>query len=87
MAGWQAQITRWDVDEAEIRVCVDYYRPASMSVSLLAHHEEFTMPAGTPDQRVLEEIGKRGRAERLRQGKGDPVDHAMIGKSFPIDDL
>lgn len=79
---WQAGINIWDEDEAEVRVVAEYTDGGNV-----LHREEIVMPAGTPQAKILAEIGRRGRAERARQGRTDPVQHNMIGQQFPIDSL
>lgn len=78
---WQAQIRRWDEDEAEIRVDVVYVKDG-----VIRAEEQIVEPAGTPEARVFEEIGRRGRSARARFPKEQP-DSPNVGKVFPIDDL
>lgn len=78
---WKARISRWDQDEAEIRVDVDY-----LNDGLVVASEHVVRPAGTPDARVLEAIGELGRSARARFPKIGPVS-PNVGKVFPIDDL
>jgi hypothetical protein len=76
---WTAEIQRWDEDEAEVRVDVNFLNDGQVVAS-----EQVTKPAGTPEARVLEEIGKRGRKAR-KDFKQDPS--ANVGRVFKLDDL
>lgn len=76
---WTAEIQRWDEDEAEVRVDVNFLNDGQVVAS-----EQITEKAGTPEARILEQIGKRGRAAK-KQFRQDPS--ANVGRVFKLDDL
>lgn len=80
---WTAKILMWHEDEAEIRVDVDYLDTNDEQQA----SELVILPAGTADARVLEEIGRRGRAARARISREHTGDNTKVGQEFPIDSL
>lgn len=80
---WTAKITRWHEDAAEIRVDVSYID----ADGLARGQEQIVRPAGTPEARILEEAGRRGRSLRTSESHVHVDDNPNVGKVFPLDDL
>lgn len=81
--GWEARVVRWREDEAEIRVDVRYFDGDGARRG----QEQIVEPAGTPEARIFEEAGRRGRSLRAEQSRGRVDENSNVGKVFPIDDL